>query len=54
MCLTVITGRAVDCARAVAEACFCLVQVVKGGYQRFSALYPFLRTEKIIYTITVP
>uniref|UniRef100_A0A8C2WDX8 Serine/threonine/tyrosine interacting-like 1 n=1 Tax=Cyclopterus lumpus TaxID=8103 RepID=A0A8C2WDX8_CYCLU len=28
------------------------VHVVTGGFQRFSALYPFLRTEKILYTIT--
>lgn len=25
------------------------VQVVCGGYERFSALYPFLRTQKIIW-----
>lgn len=25
------------------------VKVVKGGYEEFSALYPFLRTQKIIY-----
>lgn len=27
------------------------VKVLSGGYQRFSALYPFLRTQKIMYTI---
>ncbi|XP_046841519.1 serine/threonine/tyrosine-interacting-like protein 1 isoform X2 [Xenia sp. Carnegie-2017] len=26
------------------------VIIIKGGYERFSALYPFLRTQKIIYT----
>ncbi|EDO47392.1 predicted protein [Nematostella vectensis] len=26
------------------------VKVVKGGYEEFSALYPFLRTQKIMYT----
>ncbi|XP_075878608.1 serine/threonine/tyrosine-interacting-like protein 1 [Nelusetta ayraudi] len=44
-------GRAVDCARALAKTTFCPVRVVRGGFQRFSALYPFIRTEKIIYTI---
>lgn len=26
------------------------VQVIKGGYEDFSGLYPFLRTQKIMYT----
>ncbi|XP_059162084.1 serine/threonine/tyrosine-interacting-like protein 1 isoform X2 [Physella acuta] len=26
------------------------VMILKGGYEEFSALYPFLRTQKIIYT----
>lgn len=26
------------------------VQVLSGGYERFSALYPFLRTQKILWT----
>lgn len=46
-------GRAVECAQALAKASFHPVHVVRGGFQRFSALYPFLRTEKIIYTVTV-
>ncbi|TDH05286.1 hypothetical protein EPR50_G00141160 [Perca flavescens] len=44
-------GRAVDCAQALAKASICPVHVVRGGFQEFSALYPFLRTEKILYTI---
>ncbi|XP_028277395.1 serine/threonine/tyrosine-interacting-like protein 1 [Parambassis ranga] len=44
-------GRAVDCAQILAKASVYPVHIVRGGYQRFSALYPFLRTEKILYTI---
>ncbi|XP_078122679.1 serine/threonine/tyrosine-interacting-like protein 1 [Sander vitreus] len=44
-------GRAVECAQALAKASICPVHVVRGGFQKFSALYPFLRTEKILYTI---
>ncbi|XP_026184494.1 serine/threonine/tyrosine-interacting-like protein 1 isoform X1 [Mastacembelus armatus] len=44
-------GRAVECAQALAKVTFHPVRVVRGGFQKFSALYPFLRTEKIIYTI---
>lgn len=51
--LTVTAGRAVECAQALAKASLHPVHVVRGGFQRFSALYPFLRTEKIIYTVTV-
>jgi serine/threonine/tyrosine-interacting-like protein 1 len=29
----------------------CKVKVLKGGFERFSAEYPFLRTQKIMYTI---
>ncbi|KAM6911220.1 serine/threonine/tyrosine-interacting-like protein 1 [Lycodopsis pacificus] len=43
--------RAVKCAQELAKASLCPVHTVKGGYQRFSALYPFLCTEKIFYTI---
>ncbi|XP_035522862.1 serine/threonine/tyrosine-interacting-like protein 1 [Morone saxatilis] len=45
-------GRAAECAQALAEASQYPVHIVRGGFQRFSALYPFLRTEKILYTIT--
>nr|XP_043879664.1 serine/threonine/tyrosine-interacting-like protein 1 isoform X1 [Solea senegalensis] len=44
-------GRAFDCAQVLAEASLCPVHIVRGGFQRFTALYPFLRTEKIMYTI---
>ncbi|KAG7217048.1 hypothetical protein INR49_027587 [Caranx melampygus] len=45
-------GRAAECAQALAKVSLCPVQIVRGGFQTFSALYPFLRTEKIMYTIT--
>ncbi|XP_071362538.1 serine/threonine/tyrosine-interacting-like protein 1 isoform X2 [Trachinotus anak] len=45
-------GRAVECAHALAKVSLYPVHIVKGGFQRFSALYPFLRTEKMMYTIT--
>lgn len=51
--LALTAGRAVDCARVLAEVSLCPVQIVRGGFQRFSAVYLFLRTEKILYTITV-
>ncbi|XP_045894699.1 serine/threonine/tyrosine-interacting-like protein 1 [Micropterus dolomieu] len=44
-------GRAVECAEALAKASLHPVHIVRGGFHRFSALYPFLRTEKILYTI---
>ncbi|XP_038563401.1 serine/threonine/tyrosine-interacting-like protein 1 [Micropterus salmoides] len=44
-------GRAVECAEALAKASRHPVHIVRGGFHRFSALYPFLRTEKILYTI---
>ncbi|XP_040007040.1 serine/threonine/tyrosine-interacting-like protein 1 isoform X2 [Xiphias gladius] len=45
-------GRAVACAQALAKASLYPVHIVRGGFQRFSALYPFLSTEKVTYTIT--
>ncbi|XP_068601084.1 serine/threonine/tyrosine-interacting-like protein 1 [Brachionichthys hirsutus] len=45
-------GRAVGCALMLAEASRHPVRVVRGGFRRFSALYPFLRTVKILYTVT--
>ncbi|XP_041808946.1 serine/threonine/tyrosine-interacting-like protein 1 [Chelmon rostratus] len=44
-------GRAAECAQVLAKASLHPVRVVRGGFQRFSALYPFLRTEKVMYTI---
>ncbi|XP_070774150.1 serine/threonine/tyrosine-interacting-like protein 1 [Enoplosus armatus] len=45
-------GRAVQCAQVLARASLNPVHIVRGGFQRFTALYTFLRTEKIIYTVT--
>ncbi|XP_037323594.2 serine/threonine/tyrosine-interacting-like protein 1 isoform X1 [Pungitius pungitius] len=45
-------GRAVECAQELAKASLSPVLIVRGGFQRFSALYPFLCTEKILYTVT--
>ncbi|KAM4727384.1 serine/threonine/tyrosine-interacting-like protein 1 [Anableps anableps] len=45
-------GRAGYCAQVLAKYCFHPVQILNGGYRKFSALYPFLRTEKTLYTIT--
>uniref|UniRef100_A0A3Q3WT38 Uncharacterized protein n=1 Tax=Mola mola TaxID=94237 RepID=A0A3Q3WT38_MOLML len=50
--LTVFAGRAAECAQAFARASLAPVHIVRGGFERFSALYPFLRTQKIIYTVT--
>ncbi|KAM9332814.1 serine/threonine/tyrosine-interacting-like protein 1 [Pholidichthys leucotaenia] len=47
-----LQGRAVDCAQVLNEVSLHPVLILNGGFQRFSALYPFLRTEKILYTIT--
>ncbi|XP_035009220.1 serine/threonine/tyrosine-interacting-like protein 1 [Hippoglossus stenolepis] len=44
-------GRAAECAQVLAKASLCPVHMLSGGFQRFSALYPFLRTEKMMYTI---
>ncbi|XP_048838912.1 serine/threonine/tyrosine-interacting-like protein 1 isoform X1 [Brienomyrus brachyistius] len=45
------SGPAMDCAEVLAKSCFCPVWILKGGYELFSALYPFMRTQKILYTI---
>ncbi|KAF7648748.1 hypothetical protein LDENG_00152340 [Lucifuga dentata] len=50
-CCLQAAGRAVDCAQMLAETSLHPVCIITGGFQRFSALYPFLRTEKIMYTI---
>uniref|UniRef100_A0A3B4A098 Tyrosine-protein phosphatase domain-containing protein n=1 Tax=Periophthalmus magnuspinnatus TaxID=409849 RepID=A0A3B4A098_9GOBI len=46
-----VSGRAYQCAKMVAKSSLCLVHILRGGFERFSAVYPFLRTEKIMYTI---
>ncbi|XP_041658122.1 serine/threonine/tyrosine-interacting-like protein 1 [Cheilinus undulatus] len=44
-------GRAAKCAQVFAKVSLYPVKILKGGFERFSALYTFLRTEKILYTI---
>ena len=44
------TGPAITCATVYWNmGCRNPVKILKGGYEAFSALYPFLRTQKIIY-----
>jgi serine/threonine/tyrosine-interacting-like protein 1 len=44
-------GPAIEYAKLLADAGSQQpVSVLKGGYERFTALYPFLRTQKIMYT----
>uniref|UniRef100_A0A8C6UIF0 Rhodanese domain-containing protein n=1 Tax=Neogobius melanostomus TaxID=47308 RepID=A0A8C6UIF0_9GOBI len=45
------SGRAHQCAKMVSKSSLCVVHILRGGFEKFSALYPFLRTEKIMYTI---
>uniref|UniRef100_A0A4W5JCI7 Serine/threonine/tyrosine interacting-like 1 n=1 Tax=Hucho hucho TaxID=62062 RepID=A0A4W5JCI7_9TELE len=45
------SGEAIECAEALTKSSRHPVQILKGGYQRFSAFYPFFRTQKILYTI---
>ncbi|KAK0148760.1 Serine/threonine/tyrosine-interacting-like protein 1 [Merluccius polli] len=44
-------GEAVRCAEVLAKVSLYPVCIVKGGYQKFSALYPFFRSVKVMYTI---
>ncbi|XP_034539974.1 serine/threonine/tyrosine-interacting-like protein 1 [Notolabrus celidotus] len=44
-------GRAVQCAQMFTKASLHPVKIVRGGFQRFSAMYNFLRTDKILYTV---
>ncbi|XP_067085043.1 serine/threonine/tyrosine-interacting-like protein 1 [Osmerus mordax] len=46
-----IPGEAIACAEALTKASQYPVQILKGGFQRFSAYYPFFRTQKILYTV---
>ncbi|XP_058644867.1 serine/threonine/tyrosine-interacting-like protein 1 isoform X2 [Onychostoma macrolepis] len=45
------SGAAIDCADSIEKSSQFPVQILIGGYERFSALYPFLRTQKILYNI---
>uniref|UniRef100_A0A672GKN0 Serine/threonine/tyrosine interacting-like 1 n=1 Tax=Salarias fasciatus TaxID=181472 RepID=A0A672GKN0_SALFA len=40
------------CARVLEKMSLNPVLILRGGFQRFSAMYTFLRTEKILYTMT--
>lgn len=43
-------GAAIKCARLLFESgSKDSVKILKGGYETFSGLYPFLRTQQIIY-----
>ncbi|XP_054902719.1 serine/threonine/tyrosine-interacting-like protein 1 [Poeciliopsis prolifica] len=44
-------GRAIDCARELGKSYYRPIHILAGGYRLFSAIYPFLRTEKTLYTI---
>ncbi|XP_051767362.1 serine/threonine/tyrosine-interacting-like protein 1 isoform X2 [Ctenopharyngodon idella] len=46
-----LIGPAIDCADCLEKASRFPVQILTGGYEKFSALYPFLRTQKILYNI---
>ncbi|XP_056592997.1 serine/threonine/tyrosine-interacting-like protein 1 [Triplophysa dalaica] len=45
------SGPAIDCADSLEKASRFPILILIGGYEKFSALYPFLRTQKILYTI---
>ncbi|XP_041948592.1 serine/threonine/tyrosine-interacting-like protein 1 isoform X2 [Alosa sapidissima] len=45
------SGTAHKCAETLAKVSLYPVHLLSGGYKRFSALYPFFRTQKILYTI---
>ncbi|XP_076876411.1 serine/threonine/tyrosine-interacting-like protein 1 [Brachyhypopomus gauderio] len=45
------SGPAIACADSLAEASRYPIQILVGGYERFSAIYPFFRTQKMMYTI---
>ncbi|XP_027965556.1 serine/threonine/tyrosine-interacting-like protein 1 isoform X1 [Eumetopias jubatus] len=44
-----VPGAAVECGRALAHLTHHPICILKGGYERFSATYHFLRTQKIIW-----
>ncbi|XP_030648986.1 serine/threonine/tyrosine-interacting-like protein 1 [Chanos chanos] len=45
------TGPVTECADSLAKASRYPVKILAGGYEKFAALYPFLRTMKSVYTI---
>uniref|UniRef100_A0A3P9PKJ2 Serine/threonine/tyrosine interacting-like 1 n=1 Tax=Poecilia reticulata TaxID=8081 RepID=A0A3P9PKJ2_POERE len=44
-------GRAIDCAQELGKSYYRPIKILAGGYRLFSAIYPFLRTHKILYNI---
>eukprot|EP00118_Oscarella_pearsei_P002040 m.9298 g.9298 ORF g.9298 m.9298 type:complete len:295 (+) comp21252_c0_seq2:54-938(+) len=45
------SGPAIECARLVSlTGVQDAVRILRGGYEQFTALYPFLRTKKVMYT----
>ncbi|XP_064449230.1 serine/threonine/tyrosine-interacting-like protein 1 isoform X5 [Mirounga angustirostris] len=44
-----VPGAAVECGRVLAHLTHHPICILKGGYERFSAMYHFLRTQKIIW-----
>ncbi len=48
-----LIGPAIDCADSIEKSSQFPLQILSGGYEKFSALYPFLRTQKILYSIRV-
>ncbi|XP_066507580.1 serine/threonine/tyrosine-interacting-like protein 1 [Hoplias malabaricus] len=45
------SGPAIDCADSFCKESQYPVQILTWGYERISAIYPFFRTQKIMYTI---
>lgn len=44
-----VAGAAIECGRAMTHLTRHPVRILKGGYERFSAIYHFFRTQKIIW-----
>ncbi|KAM5262227.1 serine/threonine/tyrosine-interacting-like protein 1 isoform 1-T1 [Hipposideros larvatus] len=44
-----VRGAAVECGRAMTHLTRHPIRILKGGYERFSAIYHFFRTQKIIW-----
>ncbi|XP_006918725.1 serine/threonine/tyrosine-interacting-like protein 1 [Pteropus alecto] len=44
-----VFGAAVECGRAMSHLTRHPIHILKGGYERFSAMYHFFRTQKIIW-----
>lgn len=44
-----VRGAAIECGRAMTHLTRHPIRILKGGYERFSAIYHFFRTQKIIW-----